>query len=72
MVSERETRRAGVLGRVKVEELTQVEAAEIFGTELLAERAAVSTIPAVGVDGLVHGRIGKRSNHAKAARARRP
>jgi transposase len=70
-MNERETRRSGVLDRVKSEELTQVEAAEILGLSYRQTKRLYRRFLKLGVDGLVHGHVGKRSNHAKAARFRR-
>ena len=70
-MNERETRRAGVLNRVKAEELTQVEAAEILGLSYRQTKRLYRRFLKLGVDGLVHGQVGKQSNHAKAARFRR-
>ncbi len=70
-MSERETRRSGVLDRVKAGELTQVEAAEILGLSYRQTKRLYRRFLKVGVEGLVHGHAGKRSNHAKEARFRR-
>ena len=70
-MNEKETRRAGVLDRVKAEELTQVEAAEILGLSYRQTKRLYRRFLRLGVDGLVHRKVGKRSNHAKAARFRR-
>jgi transposase len=70
-MSDRETRRSGVLSRVKAEELTQVEAAEIMGLSYRQTKRLYRRFLKLGANGLVHGSAGKRSNHAKAARFRR-
>lgn len=70
-MNERETRKAGVLDRVKSEELTQTEAAEILGLSYRQTKRLYRRFLKLGADGLVHGHVGKRSNHAKAARFRR-
>ena len=54
-MNERETRKSGVLDRVSYRQ-----------TKRLYRRFLK-----LGADGLVHGHVGKRSNHAKAARFRR-
>ena len=70
-MNEKETRRSGVLDRVKSEELTQVEAAEILGLSYRQTKRLYRRFLKLGADGLVHRHVGKRSNHAKAARFRR-
>jgi len=70
-MNERETRRSGVLDRVKSEELTQMEAAEILGLSYRQTKRLYRRFLKLGAGGLVHGHVGKRSNHAKAARFRR-
>lgn len=70
-MNERETRRSGVLDRVKSAELTQVEAAEILGLSYRQTKRLYRRFLKLGMDGLVHGHVGKRSNHAQAARFRR-
>ena len=69
-MSEREVRRAGVLARVKGEELTQVEASEILGLSYRQTKRLYRRFFFLGVDGLVHGNAGKRFNHGKAAKLR--
>jgi len=59
------------LDRVKSAELTQVEAAEILGLSYRQTKRLYRRFLKLGMDGLVHGHVGKRSNHAKAARFRR-
>lgn len=70
-MNDRETRRSGVLDRVKSENLTQVEAAEILGLSYRQTKRLYRRFLKLGAAGLVHGQVGKRSNHAKAARFRR-
>lgn len=70
-MNERETRRSGVLDRVKNEELTQVEAADILGLSYRQTKRIYRRFLKLGAKGLVHGHVGKRSNHAKEARFRR-
>jgi transposase len=70
-MNERETRRSGVLDRVKAEELSQMEAAEILGLSYRQTKRLYRRFLQWGADGLVHGHVGRRSNHAKAARFRR-
>jgi hypothetical protein len=59
------------LDRVKSEELTQMEAAEILGLSYRQTKRLYRRFLKLGASGLVHGHVGKRSNHAKAARFRR-
>lgn len=69
-MNERETQRTGVLDRVKAEELTQTEAAEILGLSYRQTKRLYRRFLKMGAKGLVHGQVGKRSNHAKSARFR--
>ena len=72
MDERRETRRAGVSGPGESGRTDAGGGGGDLGTELSADQAAVPTLSCgSGVDGLVHGKVGKRSNHAKAARFRR-
>jgi hypothetical protein len=59
------------LDRVKSEDLTQMEAAEILGLSYRQTKRLYRRFLKLGGEGLVHGHVGKRSNHAKAARFRR-
>jgi transposase len=59
------------LDRVKAEELTQTEAAEILGLSYRQTKRLYRRFLKMGAKGLVHGQVGKRSNHAKSARFRR-
>jgi hypothetical protein len=70
-MNERETRRSGVLGRVKSEELTQVEAAEILGISYRQTKRLYRRFLKWSAKGLVHGNVGKGSNHAKEKKFRR-
>jgi transposase len=70
-MNERELRRSGVLDRVKSEELTQVEASEILGLSYRQTKRLYRRFLKWGAEGLVHGHVGKESNHAKEARFRR-
>lgn len=56
---------------MKSEDLTQVEAAEILGLSYRQTKRLYRRFLKLGAEGLVHGHVGKRSNHAKAARFRR-
>ena len=66
-MSEEEVRRAGVLKRVKVGELTQVEAAAMLGLSYRHVKRIYRRFFQEGAKGLVHRSAGKPSN-----RARRP
>ena len=70
-MNERERRKSGVLDRVKSEDLTQVEAAEILGLSYRQTKRLYRRFLKLGAEGLVHGHVGKRSNHAKEERFRR-
>jgi transposase len=65
-MSKEEVRRAGVLGRVKAGELTQREAAELLEVSYRQTKRLYARYQAEGPQGLVHGNVGKRSNHAKS------
>ncbi len=69
-MSDREVRRAGVLDRVRTEELTQGEAAEILGLSYRQTKRLFKRFVESGAKGLVHGNAGRRSNHGKAAKIR--
>jgi len=69
-MNEKEIRRAGVLSRVKAEDLTQVEAAEMLGLCYRQTRRLYRRFFDLGADGLVHGNAGRRSNHSKTAKFR--
>ena len=70
-MSDKETRRSGVLERVKAEDLTQVEASEILGLSYRQTKRLYRQFINLGAKGLVHGQAGKRSNRAKPAKLRR-
>ena len=70
-MSDREARRCGVLARVKTDELTQVEAAEILGISYRQTKRLYRRYIKSGQKGLVHGHVGRRSNHAKDAKFRK-
>lgn len=70
-MSEREVRRAGVLGRVKAGELSQKEAASILRLSYRQVKRLYRRYEGEGAEGLVHGSAGRRSNHAKSEAFRR-
>ena len=70
-MSNKETKRSGVLERVKSEDLTQVEAAEILGLSYRQTKRLYRRFVEFGARGLVHGQAGKRSNHAKPGKLRK-
>ena len=70
-MSEREIRRAGVLGRAKAGELSQKEAAAILRLSYRQVKRLYRRYEGEGAEGLVHGNTGRRSNHAKNAAFRR-
>ena len=70
-MSEREIRRAGVLGRVKAGELSQKEAAVMLRLSYRQVKRLYQRYEVEGAPGLVHGNAGRRSNHAKSAALRR-
>lgn len=70
-MSERETRRVGVLERVKAGELKQVEAAAMLGLSYRQTKRLYARYQGAGVAGLVHGNAGKRSNRAKPEKLRK-
>ncbi len=69
-MNERERQRSGVLDRVKLEELSQVEAAEILGLSYRQTKRLYRRFLKLGAKGLVHGHVGKASNHAKDGKFR--
>ena len=70
-MSEKEVRKAGILARVKADDLTQVEAAEMLGLGYRQTKRLYKRFVELGADGLVHGNAGKRSNHSKTAKLRK-
>ena len=70
-MSTRELRRAEVLGRVKNGTLRLVDAAKMLELSYRQTKRLYRRFLQWGADGLVHGHVGKRSNHAKAGRFRR-
>jgi len=64
-MSEREVRRAGVLGRVKAGELRQQEAATILRLSYRQVKRLYRRYQVGGAQGLVHGNAGRRSNRGK-------
>ena len=70
-MSDEETRRAGVLERVKLGELTQVEAGEMLGLSYRQTKRLSGRYMTLGAKGLVHGQVGKPSNHAHPVKFRR-
>jgi len=70
-MSEREIRRAGVLGRVKAGELSQKEAATILRLSYRQVKRLYRRYEIEGAAGLVHGNAGGRSNHAKSVAFRK-
>jgi transposase len=69
-MSEQETRRAGVMERVKAGELKQVDAAAMLGLSYRQTKRLYARYERSGAAGLVHGNAGKRSNRAKAEKLR--
>jgi|SRR5208337_3644954 len=65
-MSEREVRRAAVLGRVTAGELSQKEAAQILKLSYRQTKRLYGRYQERGACGLVHGSAGRRSNHAKS------
>lgn len=70
-MSEKEIRKAGILARVKSDDFTQVEAAEMLGLSYRQTKRLYRRFFELGADGLVHGNAGKRSNHSKTAKLRK-
>lgn len=70
-MSEREVRRAAVLGRVKAGEVSQKEAAKILRLSYRQVKRLYRRYQAEGPSGVVHGNAGRRSNHAKSEVFRR-
>jgi transposase len=70
-MSEEETRRAGVLRRVKEGELRQTEAAEMLGLSYRQLKRVYRRYRRKGAVALVHGNAGKPSNRATPAKQRK-
>ena len=70
-MSEEEVRRAGVLKRVKAEELTQVEAAEMLGMSYRQVKRLYGRYLTGGAKALVHRSAGRASNRARPAEERK-
>lgn len=70
-MSEEEVRRAGVLKRVKADELTQVEAAEMLGMSYRQLKRLYGRYLREGAKGLVHRSAGKPSNRARPVKERK-
>ena len=69
-MNEEETRRAGVLKRVKEGELRQTEAAEMLQLSYRQWKRIYGRFRKSGTKGLVHGNAGKLSNRAKSRKER--
>ena len=70
-MSEKETRRCGVMGRVKAGELKQVEAAAMLSLSYRQMKRLYQRYLKFGSKGLIHGQAGKVSNRAKSGKIRR-
>jgi transposase len=70
-MSEREVRRASVLGRVKAGEVSQKEGAKILRLSYRQAKRLYARYRRLGTSGVVHGNAGRRSNHAKSEGFRR-
>ena len=70
-MSEEETRRCGVMGRVKAGELKQVEAAAMLSLSYRQMNRLYQRYLKFGSKGLIHGQVGKVSNRAKSGKIRR-
>lgn len=70
-MSEEEVRRAGVLKRVKLGELTQVEAAQVLRLSYRQAKRLYSRYRQEGNKGLVHRSAGKPSNRARPSKERK-
>ncbi len=69
-ISEEETRRSGVMERVKAGELKQVEAAAILNLSYRQTKRLYQRYVKSGTRGLIHGQAGKASNRAKSGKIR--
>ena len=70
-MNEQERQRSAVFDRVKSGELKRAEAATILELSYRQTKRLYRRFVKQGAKGLVHGQVGKRSNHAKPARFRR-
>ena len=68
MYERRRDEKSGVLERVKLGELTQVEAGEMLGLSYRHMKRLSGRYMTLGAKGLVHGQVGKPSNHAHPAK----
>lgn len=65
-MSEREVRRASVIGRVKAGEVSETDAAKILRLSYRQVKRLYARYRSQGPSGVVHGNAGRRSNHAKS------
>lgn len=70
-MSEQETRRVGVLERVKAGEVSQIEASAMLGLSYRQTKRLFARYRRGGAAGLVHGNAGRRSNRAKPEKLRK-
>ncbi len=70
-MSSTEVKRAAILTRVQGEELPLVHAAKLMGVSYRQAKRLYRRFRKCGVEGLVHGNAGKRSNRAKPPKLRR-
>jgi len=70
-MDERELRRGAVLSQVAGNGWTLVQAAERMGVSYRQAKRLWNRYKAMGAVGLVHGNVGRKSNHAKPMRLRR-
>ena len=70
-ISEEESRRSGVMARVKAGELKQVEAAAMLNLSYRQTKRMYQRYLKSGSQGLVHRQAGKVSNRAKSGKLRR-
>jgi transposase len=70
-MSSTEIKRAAILTRVQEQEIPLVHAAKLMGVSYRQGKRLYRRFQKHGVEGLVHGNAGKRSNRAKPAKLRR-
>jgi len=70
-MSSTEVRRGAILTRVQGEEIPLIHAAKLMGVSYRQAKRLYRRFRKHGVEGLVHGNTGKRSNRAKAPQLRR-